>query len=59
MSSLDMEYRKPYQTRHTFVTMALESDVSIPQIARWVGNSPQVIMECYAGTIRKVAVPEL
>lgn len=59
MSSLDMEYRKPYQTRHTFVTMALEADVSIPQIARWVGNSPQVIMECYAGTIRKVAVPEL
>lgn len=59
ISSLDMEYRKPYQTRHTFVTMALEADVSIPQIARWVGNSPQVIMECYAGTIRKVAVPEL
>lgn len=59
LSSLDMEYRKPYQTRHTFVTMALEADVSIPQIARWVGNSPQVIMECYAGTIRKVAVPEL
>ena len=59
MSSLDIEYRKPYQTRHTFVTMALEADVSIPQIARWVGNSPQVIMDCYAGTIRKVAVPEL
>lgn len=59
MSSLEIEYRKPYQTRHTFVTMALEADVSISQIARWVGNSPQVIMECYAGTIRKVAVPEL
>ncbi|WP_009632344.1 site-specific integrase [Synechocystis sp. PCC 7509] len=59
MSSLNIEYRKPYQTRHTFVTMALETDVSIPQIARWVGNSPQVIMESYAGTIRKVAVPEL
>ncbi len=59
INSLDIQYRKPYQTRHTFVTMALEADVSIPQIARWVGNSPQVIMECYAGTIRKVAVPEL
>lgn len=59
IDSLDIQYRKPYQTRHTFVTMALEADVSIPQIARWVGNSPQVIMECYAGTIRKVAVPEL
>jgi len=59
IDSLGIEYRKPYQTRHTFVTMALEADVSIPQIARWVGNSPQVIMDCYAGTIRKVAVPEL
>ena len=59
IKSLNYEYRKPYQTRHTFVTMALEADVSIPQIAKWVGNSPQVIMECYAGTIRKVAVPEL
>ena len=59
IKSLNYEYRKPYQTRHTFVTMAQEADVSIPQIAKWVGNSPQVIMECYAGTIRKVAVPEL
>ena len=59
IDSLDIQYRKPYQTRHTFVTMALEADVSIPQIARWVGNSPQVIRECYAGTIRKVAVSEL
>lgn len=40
VESLDIEYRKPYQTRHTFVTMALEADVSIPQIAKWVGNSP-------------------
>lgn len=59
MSSLNIEYCKPYQTRHTFVTMALEANVSTPQIARWVGNSPQVIMECYASTIRKVAVPGL
>jgi len=59
IESLSIEYRKPYQTRHTFVTMALEADVSIPQIAKWVGNSPQIIMERYAGTIRKVTVPEL
>lgn len=59
IDSLGIEYRKPYQTRHTFVAMAYEADVSIPQIAKWVGNSPEVIMKCYAGTIRKVAVPEL
>lgn len=59
IASLGIEYRKPYQTRHTFVTMALEADISVPQIAKWVGNSPQIIMERYAGTITKVAVPEL
>lgn len=36
LNSLDIEYRKPYQIRHTFVTMSLEAGVSIPQISKWV-----------------------
>jgi integrase len=51
-------YRCQYNTRHTFVTMALEANVSIPQLAKWVGNSPEVIMKHYAGTLRQVQVPE-
>ena len=51
-------YRCQYNTRHTFITMALEAKVSIPQLAKWVGNSPEVIMKHYAGTLRQVQVPE-
>lgn len=59
LDSLDIEYRKPYQTRHTFVTMSLETGASIPQISKWVGNSPKVITESYAGTLAQVTVPQL
>jgi len=34
LDSLNIEYRKPYQTRHTFITMSLEAGVSIPQISK-------------------------
>lgn len=51
-------YRPQYNTRHTFITMALEANVSIPQIAKWVGNSPEIIMTHYAGTLRQLQVPE-
>jgi integrase len=51
-------YRYQYNTRHTFITMALESNVSVPQVAKWVGNTPEIIMKHYAGTLRQVQVPE-
>lgn len=51
-------YRPQYNTRHTFITMALEANVSVPQVAKWVGNSPEIIMKHYAGTLRQVQVPE-
>lgn len=52
------EYRCQYNTRHTFITIAIEAGVSVPQIAKWVGNSPEVIMKHYAGTIQQIQVPE-
>lgn len=51
-------YRKPYQCRHTFITQCLELGIPITQVAKWVGNSPEVIMRHYAGIIQKVQVPE-
>jgi integrase len=52
------EYRTQYNTRHTFITMALEAGVSVVQVSKWVGNTPEIIMKHYAGTIRQVQVPE-
>lgn len=37
------EYRKPYQTRHTFITLCLEADIDAKDVAKWVGNSPEII----------------
>jgi hypothetical protein len=38
--------------------MALEKGVTVVQVAKWVGNSPEIIMKHYAGTIRQIQVPE-
>lgn len=43
-------YRVPYTTRHTFITLALEAGLTVPQVAKLVGNSPQVILKHYAGS---------
>ncbi|MBD2771667.1 tyrosine-type recombinase/integrase [Iningainema tapete] len=58
LSELDIPYRPQYNTRHTFITNCLEAGVSVVQVAKWVGNSPEIIMKHYAGTIRQVQVPE-
>lgn len=50
-------FRPQYNTRHTFITNCLESGVSVVQVAKWVGNSPEIIMKHYAGTIQQVQVP--
>lgn len=51
-------YRCQYNTRHTFITMALEANVSVPQVSKWVVNTPEIILKHYAGNIRQVQVPE-
>jgi integrase len=52
-------YRPPYNARHTFISMCLEKGVSVQQIARWCGNSPEVIYQHYAGITQTIEVPEL
>ncbi|GAB4380715.1 MAG: tyrosine-type recombinase/integrase [Elainellaceae cyanobacterium] len=54
----EIEYRKPYQTRHTFITLALQHGMSVQDVARAVGNSPGVIFKHYAGNSRELVVPE-
>ncbi len=56
--ALPIAYRPQYNTRHTFITLCLEAKVPISQVAAWVGNSPKVILEHYAGLTR-FEVPEL
>jgi integrase len=64
----DVEYRKLYQTRHTFITLALETPIKLADgrvkmldakdVAALVGNSPKMIYEHYAGKAKDLFVPE-
>jgi integrase len=59
LDALGIEYRKPYQTRHTFITLMLENGLDAKDVARLVGNSPEVIYRHYAGNKRELTVPEV
>ena len=59
LAGLEIPYRKLYQTRHTFITHALETGkLDAKDVARLVGNSPEVIYQHYAGQKRELVVPE-
>ncbi|MGB7413702.1 MAG: site-specific integrase, partial [Thermosynechococcaceae cyanobacterium] len=55
----NLEYRNPYQTRHTFCSLCREADISSIQLAKWVGNSAQIIDRVYAKPLDLVTVPTL
>ena len=59
LASLGIEYRKPYQTRHTFITLCLDAGIDAKDVAAWVGNSPEVIYKHYAGATKNLQVPTL
>jgi integrase len=42
-------YRCLYNTRHTFITLMLSAGLTIPQVAKLVGNSPEIVLKHYAG----------
>jgi integrase len=59
LKGLGLEYRKPYQSRHTFITMMLENGLDAKDVARLVGNTSGVIYNFYAGGKRDLEVPEV
>lgn len=52
------KYKPQYQTRHTFITLALDNNMDAKDVARLVGNSPEIIYKHYAGEKRNLFVPE-
>jgi integrase len=54
----NLEYKNPYQMRHTFITLALKNGISPQDIARHCGNSADVIFRHYAGTSRSFVMPD-
>lgn len=59
LQGLEIQYRVPYQTRHTFITLCLDKGIDAKDIAQWVGNSPEIIYKHYAGNRHNLQVPEI
>lgn len=59
LQGLQLQYRKPYQTRHTFITLCLDKGIDAKDIAQWVGNSAEIIYQHYAGSRHNLQVPEI
>lgn len=55
----EIEYRNPYQMRHTFITLALQKGVPIVDLAKHCGNSPKIILDKYAGITRDFVMPPI
>ncbi|WP_196527644.1 tyrosine-type recombinase/integrase [Nostoc commune] len=53
----DVEYRNPYQMRHTAITMMVRNGVDSVVVAKWVGNSPNIIAKRYLGDVNDVMMP--
>jgi len=51
--------RNLYQTRHTFASLAVQLGMSIPDVAKLLGNSPQITLKHYAGASRDLELPSL
>lgn len=60
LEALGIDYRKPYTTRHTFTSAALESGLSPAVVASLTGHTVETLYRHYAGNVRGlVELPEL
>jgi integrase len=55
---IDKRNSNPYQMRHTFITCALDSGMDAKDVAKLVGNSPEMIYRHYAGAKRDLIAPD-
>ncbi|NES67799.1 MAG: tyrosine-type recombinase/integrase [Okeania sp. SIO2D1] len=60
LEGLELPYRRPYQCRHTFISICLNSGKLSPaEVARLVGTSPAMIYKHYLGVYGDIEVPML
>ncbi|NEP81387.1 MAG: tyrosine-type recombinase/integrase [Okeania sp. SIO3B3] len=60
LEGLDLPYRRPYQCRHTFISICLNSSKLSPaEVGKLVGTSPAMIYKHYLGVSGNIEVPIL
>jgi integrase len=52
LEKAEIPYRKPYNTRHTMVSHALESGMSPATVAQLTGHDVQTLYQSYAGSVQ-------
>jgi integrase len=58
IKKLGIEERNPYQMRHSYITYCLDSGLDAKDIAKLVGNSPEMIYRHYAGAKKDLIAPD-
>lgn len=59
LEDLEIPYRKPYATRHTLLSQALESGLTIPQVAAIAGHKDgRMILQHYGRVINQAQLPD-
>jgi integrase len=59
LKAAEVPYRRPYITRHTFISTMLSIGHNPVEIAKITGHDPRLMFEKYANVIRPVTVPNL
>ena len=60
LNELGINYRKPYNTRHTFISHALNMGMNPVEVAQLTGHDVQTLYENYAGSVNsRPRLPEL
>ncbi|XWK89484.1 MAG: tyrosine-type recombinase/integrase [Phormidium sp.] len=59
LTSLGIPYRKPYTTRHTLVSHALEKGMNPVNVAELTGHNVKTLYQHYAGVVNKTKLPDI
>jgi len=59
LTKIGIEYRVPYNFRHTFISHCLEAGMNPVVVAQITGHDVKVLYEHYAGIVSRLSLPEL
>jgi integrase len=59
LAELGIEYRRPYKTRSTFASHALEHGATPSEVCDITGHSQETLFKNYAGSIKRSRLPDL
>jgi integrase len=59
LTKIEIEYRVPYNCRHTFISHCLEAGMNPVVVAQITGHDVKVLYDHYAGVVSRPSLPEL